>query len=70
MIEIKVKEIGKSKIDVEAKGEIKGYNNAVHQFVAVIMALDNMSKDVLTDAIGEYIELEIEGGDDDDESEG
>lgn len=69
MIEIKVKEIGKSKIDVEAKGEIEGYNNAVHQFVAVIMALDNMSKDVLADAIGKYIETEI-GGDDDDESEG
>ena len=69
MIEIKIKEIGKTKIDVEAKSEIKGYNNAVHQFVAVLMALDNMSKDVLADAIGEYIETEI-GGQDDDESEG
>ena len=68
MIEIKVKEIGKTKVDVEARGEIKGYNNAVHQFVAVIMALDNMSKDVLADAIGKYIETEI-GGQDDDESE-
>lgn len=69
MIEIKVKEIGKTKVDVEARGEIKGYNNAVRQFVAVIMALDNMSKDVLADAIGKYIETEI-GGQDDDESEG
>lgn len=69
MIEIKVKEIGKTKVDVEARGEIKGYNNAIQQFVAVIMALDNMSKDVLADAIGKYIETEI-GGQDDDESEG
>jgi len=67
MIEIKVNRNGK-KVEVETKGEIKGYVNAVGQFVAVIMALDNMSKDVLTDAIGKYIEMQLEG-DGDDESE-
>lgn len=67
MIEIRVNKNGK-KYEVEAKGNIKGYDNAVHQFVAVLMALDNMDKDVLADAIGEYIESQI-GGNDDDESE-
>lgn len=67
MIEIKVNKNGK-KVEVEAKSEIEGYDNAVNQFVAVIMALDSISKDVLADAIGKYIEVQI-GGNDDDKSD-
>ena len=68
MVEIKAKQNGK-KVEVEARGEVKGYDNAVSQFVAVIMALDKMSGEVLIDALEEFMKTKMEG-DDDDESEG
>lgn len=64
MIEIKVNKNGK-KVEVEAKGDIKGYDNAVQQFVAVIIALDDMSEDVLVDAFEEFMKTKMEGNDDD-----
>ena len=68
MIDIKVFKDGK-KIEVESKVEIKGYKNAVEQFCAVIVALDNSSEEVLIDAFEKFMEMKMEGGDDD-ESEG
>lgn len=67
MIEIKVDKKGKA-VEVDAKGEIKGYDNAISQFVAVLCALDKMSEDVLCDAVGEFISMK-KGDKDDDESE-
>ena len=67
MIEIKVNEKGK-KIEVTTTAEIKGYNNAIDQFFAVLNALDKTSEDVLVDALEMYMKSKLEG-DDNDKSE-
>ena len=63
------------KIEVKGKGgryetsdEIKGYDNAVSQFLAVIMSLHKTDRKVLIDAIEEYLKMEL-GDIDNDESE-
>lgn len=67
MIEIRVNKNGK-KIEAETRMEIEGYENAIRQFLAVIMALDDSSEEVLIDAFKEFMKTKMEG-DDDDESE-
>ena len=68
MIKIEVLSTSKSAMKVIAQGDIKGYDNAVTQMFAVLAALDRMSSEVLADAIGKYIELQIGGNDDESES--
>lgn len=68
MIKIEVLSTSKSAMKVIAQGDIKGYDNAVNQMFAVLAALDRMSSEVLADAIGKYIELQIGGNDDESES--
>lgn len=71
MINIKVNSNGK---ETEAKCEvhIEGRKNALHEFHAVIKALEECDKDVFTDALGILVSDKLDemlGGNDDDESE-
>ena len=67
MIEIKVNTKGK-KIEVETMAKIEGYDNAVMQFLAVLIALDKTSEGVLVDALEEYMKEKM-GDNDNDESD-
>ena len=58
MIKIEVKGNG-GRYEVETSAEIKGYDNAVSQFLAVIMSLHKTDRNVLIDAIEEYLKTEL-----------
>lgn len=67
MIEIKVNTKNK-KIEVTTIANIKGYDNAVGQFLAVLTALDKTSEDVLVDALEKFMKIKM-GDNDNDDSE-
>lgn len=64
MIKIEVKGNG-GRYEVETCAEIKGYDNAVSQFLAVIMSLHKTDRNVLIDAIEEYLKTELGDNDND-----
>ena len=64
MIKIEVKGKG-GRYEVETSAEIIGYDNAVSQFLAVIKALHKTDRNVLIDAIEEYLKTELGDNDND-----